>query len=104
MSHYNDPQESTPYDDEDLIVLAKGRLHLEFTQMESGRAMDFLSSLELTDMAHWWMDGKMEVINRHLENLRRGFIDHYLHSEIDLIVEESKQSAAEAYADYLSDR
>lgn len=104
MSHYNDPQESTPYEDEDLIVLAKGRLHLEFTQMESGRAMDFLSSLELADVAYWWLNNEMGVIHRHFENHRKGFIDHYLHSEIDLIVEESKQSAAEAYADYLSDR
>ena len=104
MSHYNDPQDSTPYEDEDLIEAAKFRLDDEFHEMGTRRSMGYLSSLELADVAYWWLNNEMDVIHRHFENLRKGFIDHYLHSEIDLLVEESKQSAAEAYADYLEDR
>lgn len=100
----NDPQDSTPYEVEDLIVQASNRLYKEFNNMESERAMNFLFSLELADVAHWWFNDGLAYIRRTLENLRTGFIDQYLHSEIDLIVEESKQAAAEAYADYLEDR
>ncbi len=104
MSHYNDPQDSTPYEDEDLIQCATNNLDLEFKEMSTKRSIGYISSLELADVAFWWLNNEMGVLHQHFERLRKGFIDHYLDSEIDAIIDNSKMDAAEAYADYLEDR
>lgn len=103
MSHYNDPQDSTPYEDEDLIDIAKIQLHEEFEEASSPRVARFLSSVEISEVVYLWYC-KQHQIGHYLDQFKDAFVNHYLHSEIDLLVEESKQSAAEAYADYLSDR
>ncbi len=104
MSHYNDPQESTPYEDDDLIVLAQNRLEDEFKEMSSERVLNFIASLELADVLYRKYHGEPFAFTDAVDSLLSNFISHYESSEIDLIVEESKQSAAEAYADYREDR
>lgn len=100
----NDPQDSTPYEDEGLIVLARHRLWDEFEDASSDRVMKFLSSVEISELVHMWYNPGLNKFGLYLDALQGCFADRFLNDEIDLIVEESKQAAAEAYADYLSDR
>lgn len=103
MSHYNDPQESTPYEDVGLIDLARVQLNEEFEEASTQRVSDFLSSLEVSELVYMWYC-KQKQLGHHLDHYKEMFVERYLYSEIDAIIENSKMDAAKAYADYLEDR
>jgi len=102
MSHrYYDPPE---YDDEALWTCAKERLEEEWKDMDTERVVNYLASLELQDVAYRLYHGEPDAFESEIERLKNQFVELYVDSEMDRLVEEDRIEAAEAYADYLSDR
>jgi hypothetical protein len=102
MSHsYYEPPE---YDDEALWMYARDRLEEEWKDLSTPRVENYLASLELQDVAYRLYRGEQSAFESEIERLKNRFIERYVDSEMDRIVEENEIDAAEAYADYLEDR
>ena len=100
MSYYDPPA----YADEALWELAADRLEDEWKDMSTSRVESYLASLEIQDIAYRTYKGEDSAFAEELNRLKDKFIELYISDEMDEIVRLSEQDAAEAYADYLSDR
>lgn len=101
-----DPQESDPFENQDLRDQARKELKEEFREMQSYRVMSAISVIreDLQDFFYqYYQSGHMSRLQVALDFAEADFISRHIDDQIMVIIEESKQDTREAYANYLLD-